>query len=89
MSIKVDRDVRDRAQKVAKKIGVPFSMVINSGLRQFIQEERIVFQTEKSYQMSKKFERKLEKIDEDIRAERNLSPAFSNADDAIRWLHTK
>lgn len=89
ISVKVDKDVRDRARKVSKRIGVPLSMVVNSGLRRFAQEERIVFQTEKAYQMTKKFEKKLEKIDADIKAGRNLSPAFSNAEDAIRWLHAK
>jgi antitoxin component of RelBE/YafQ-DinJ toxin-antitoxin module len=89
ISIKVDKDVRDKARSVAKRIGVPLSMVVNSGLRQFVKEERIIFQTEKSYQMSKSLERKLAKIDADIIAGKNLSPAFSNADDAIAWLHKK
>ena len=89
ISVKVDKDVRDKARKVAKKIGVPLSMVVNSGLRQFAQEERIVFQTDEAYKMSKKLERKLEIIDTDIRAERNLSPAFHSAKDATRWLNAK
>lgn len=86
ISVKVDKDVRDRARKVSKRIGVPLSMVVNSGLRQFVQEERIVFQTEKVYRMTKKFEKKLEKIDADIRAGRNLSPAFKTGDDMDRYL---
>lgn len=89
ISVKVDKDVHDRARKVAKRMGMPLSMVVNSGLRQFALEERIVFETEKTYRMTKKFEKKLEKIDADIRAGRNLSPAFKSADDAIRWLHAK
>ena len=87
--MKVDKDVRDRARKVAREMGVPLSMVVNSGLRQFAEEERIVFQTEKAYRMSKKLEQKLEKIDADIRAGRNVSPAFRSAKDALRWLHAK
>ncbi len=86
MSFKVDKDVRDKARKVAKKIGVPLSMVVNSGLRRFAQEERIVFQTEESYRMSKKLEQRLKKIDADIRAGRNASPAFSNTEDMDRYL---
>ncbi len=89
ISVKVDKDVRDKARKVARRMGVPLSMIVNSGLRQFAFEERIVFQTEKSYRMSKKLEKKLKKIDADIRAGRNMSPAFSNMDDATRWLHSK
>lgn len=89
ISVKVDKDVRDKARIAARKMGVPLSMVVNSQLRRFAQEERIVFQTEKAYRMTKKFERKLEKIDADIKAGRNLSPAFTNAKDALRWLHAK
>lgn len=43
ISVKVDKDVRDRARKVAKKIGVPLSMVVNQQLRQFSDERRIEF----------------------------------------------
>lgn len=86
ISVKVDKDVRDKARKVAKKIGVSLSMVVNSGLRQFAREERIVFQTEEAYQMSKKLEKKLTKIDADIRAGRNLSPGFKNAKEMDAYL---
>ncbi|OGG69122.1 hypothetical protein A3F27_03380 [Candidatus Kaiserbacteria bacterium RIFCSPHIGHO2_12_FULL_53_13] len=86
ISVKVDKDVRDKARKVAQKIGVPLSMVVNSGLRQFAQEERIVFQTEKSYRMSKKLEKKLAKIDADIRAGRNMSPGFTDTKEMDRYL---
>jgi len=87
ISVKVDRDVHERARKISKQIGVPLSMVVNSGLRQFAQEERIVFQTEKVYRMTKKFEKKLEKIDADIKAGRNLSPAFKTAAEMDNYLN--
>lgn len=89
ISVKVDKDVRDRARKVAKSIGVPLSMVVNSGLRRFAEEETITFQTEKAYRMSKKLEKKLKLIEVDIKAGKNLSPVFKNADDAVRWLNSK
>jgi antitoxin component of RelBE/YafQ-DinJ toxin-antitoxin module len=43
ISVKVDKDVRDKARKLAKKIGVPLSMVINRQLKQFTEERRIEF----------------------------------------------
>ena len=43
ISVKVDKSVRDKARKVAKKIGVPLSMVINNQLKRFAEEERIEF----------------------------------------------
>ena len=43
ISVKVDKDVRDRARSVAKRIGVPLSMVVNQKLRQFAAERRVEF----------------------------------------------
>src|SRR3989344_8738432 len=86
ISIKVDKDVRDKARRVAKKIGVPLSVVVNSGLKQFAQEQRIVFQTEEAYRMSKKLERRLAPIEADIKARRNLSPALRTPAEIGRYL---
>ncbi len=86
ISVKVDKDVRDRARKVAKKIGVPLSMIVNSGLRQFVQEEKVVFQTQEAYRMGKRLEQRLKKIDADIRSGRNRSPVFTNSEDMDRYL---
>jgi len=41
ISVKVDKDVRDRARKAAKRIGIPLSMVVNQILKNFIAEQRI------------------------------------------------
>ncbi len=41
ISIKVDKDVRDRARKTAKKMGVPLSLVVNAGLRKFAEDQRL------------------------------------------------
>ena len=74
ISVKVDKDVRDRAQKVARKLGLPLSIIVNTSLRQFAEEERLVIQTPRVYKMTKKLERRLAPIEADIKAGRNLSP---------------
>jgi antitoxin component of RelBE/YafQ-DinJ toxin-antitoxin module len=43
ISVKVDKDVRDRARKAAKRIGVPLSMIVNQQLKTFAAERRIEF----------------------------------------------
>jgi addiction module RelB/DinJ family antitoxin len=88
ISVKVDKDVRDKAQKVAKKLGLSLSLVVNSGLRRFAEEERLVIETPQARTMSKMLERRLAPIEADIKAGRNLSPAFTNAKDAIAWLNS-
>lgn len=87
ISVKIDKDVRDRARKTAKRIGVPLSMVVNQQLRQFADERRIEFY--EPLIPNAKTARDLRKVEADIRAGRNLSPAFENVEDAIQWLHSK
>jgi len=86
MSFKVDKDVRDRARKVAKKIGVPLSMVVNHQLKQFAKDQRIEFG--EPLIPNAKTRKILDEALRDIREGREdkFSPMFDNADDAIRWL---
>ena len=89
MSIKVDKDVRDRARMVAKKIGVPLSMVVNQRLKQFAAEQRVEFY--EPLVPSAKTRKILDQALKDIREGNKsaFSPAFTNMNDAIRWLDKK
>ena len=84
ISVKVDKDVRDRARTVAKRIGIPLSLVVNQKLRQFADERRM--ELYEPLIPNAKTARELRKIDTDIRAGRNMSPAFTNAKDMDRYL---
>lgn len=86
ISVKVDKDVRDRAQKVARKLGLPLSIIVNSSLRQFADEERLVVETGRARKMSKRLERWLTSIEADIKAGRNLSPALRTPAEIGRYL---
>lgn len=86
ISVKVDKDVRDRAQKVARKLGLPLSIVVNSSLRQFADEERLVVETSRARAMSKRLERRLASIESDIRAGKNLSPKLRTPVEIGRYL---
>jgi antitoxin component of RelBE/YafQ-DinJ toxin-antitoxin module len=87
ISFKIDKDVRDRARKMAKSLHIPLSMVVNQKLREFADERRIEFY--EPLTPNAKTARELKKIEADIQAGRNSSPAFSNANDALEWLHSK
>lgn len=89
MSFKIDVDVRNRARIVAKKIGVPLSMVVNQQLKQFVNNQRIEF-----YQPlvpNAKTRKILDEALRDIREGRvdKFSPAFTNVEDMNRWLDGK
>ena len=89
ISVKVDVDVRNRARRVAKKIGVPLSMIVNQHLKQFADERRIEFY--EPLIPNAKTRKILDKALKEIHAGdmRNFSPVLHNADDAIAWLHKK
>ena len=86
ISVKVDKDVRDRARKAAKTIGVPLSMIVNQQLRKFADERRIEFV--EPLIPNAKTRKILDEALRDIREGRKekFSPIFDNADDAIKWL---
>lgn len=87
LSVKVDKDVRDKARSVAKKIGVPLSMVVNQQLKQFAHEQAIEFS--EPLIPNKKTRKILDKALREIKAGdmRNFSPVFTNTDDMFRWLN--
>jgi len=89
ISFKIDTDVRNRARIVAKKIGVPLSMVVNQQLKQFADERRIEFY--EPLIPNAKTRKVLDEAMRDIREGRTdkFSPAFTNMKDAITWLDTK
>lgn len=88
MSIKTDKKVKEKAQKLAKKMGFPLGTLINGFLRQFVRDEAVYFSMspQPPYRMSKKLEEELAEIEEDIKHGRNISPAFENIEDAIEYL---
>lgn len=84
INIKTDLEVKREAQRIAKKLGVSLSALINGYLRQIIRTKRVEFsldETPNKYLIEAiKNARKQRKIGE-------ASPIFDNAKDAIKWLH--
>lgn len=96
INIKADREVKVKAQRVAKQLGVPLSLVINNYLREFVRAKEVRFSLRDSLPLGKPegvlkpaVARRLARIHKDIVEGRNLSPSFSNMDDAIRYLHSQ
>lgn len=82
--IKADREIKENAQKAAKDLGLTLSDVINASLRNFIRTREIIFSD--IPQMTPELEKLLDKVEEDIKHNRNLSPAFKNAKEMDRYL---
>ena len=85
--IKADKEVKENAASLARKLGLNLSDVINASLRNFIRTREIVFSD--MLQMTPELEKLLGKVDEDIKKRRNLSPRFKSVEKSIDWLKTQ
>ncbi len=74
MSFKVNKEVRDKAKKVATRLGIPLSLVVSGALRKFGDEQRIEFALPLT--PNAKTAKLLREAIRDIEAGRNLSPAL-------------
>jgi len=86
LSVKTDPEVKRDAQKLAKEMGVPLSVIVNANLKQFINQRRFVVQaplvpTAKLVKVLEHAEREWEKGNT-----KKSSPVFDDMNDAIRWL---
>jgi len=83
LNVKVDPLVKSQAQKLAKSLSLPLSLVVNNSLRSFIKNREVTFS---EMTPSKKFLTYLKKIDKDIKQGKNLSPAFHSAKEMDDYL---
>ncbi len=93
INIKADREVKIKAQKVAKQLGVPLSLVINNYLRDFIHTKEVYFSLRDSLplgtpqgKLKPTVLRRLARIHKDVVAGKNLSPAFHSVKEMNAYL---
>lgn len=84
INIKADQEVKTKAKKIAGDLGLSLSAIINAYLKQFIRNKNVYFSAMPS--MSCELEEILEKIEKDIKQNKNISPALSSAKDLKKRL---
>ncbi|OGY25285.1 MAG: hypothetical protein A2Z11_02885 [Candidatus Woykebacteria bacterium RBG_16_43_9] len=84
--IKSDKEVKEKAQEVARDLGMPLSTIINAYLKQFIRTKEVQFSLEGALKPSVK--KRLDRLQKEATEGKNLSPTFDNAEDAIRYLRS-
>lgn len=87
INLKADTKVKKDAQKIAAELGLTLSAVINASLKQFIRTKEIYFSA--APRMTPELERLVGRAERDFKTGRNVSPTFSDADEAIAYLHSK
>ena len=84
LNIKIDRDLKKKAQKTAKELGIPLSMVASNYMRQFVDQRQITFSA--PLVPNKKTAKILREALKDIHSGKNLSPAFKTGSEMDRYL---
>ena len=81
--VKTDPTTKTQAQKLAKKLGLNLSIVINASLKQFIINQSLFLSQTPT--MSAQLENTLKQAEKDFRKGR-VSPVFTTAKAAIAYL---
>lgn len=82
--VKADKEVKENAQKLAAELGLSLSDVIGASLRNFIRTREVYFTH--TPRMTPELEKLLDQVEDDIKHNKNLSPRFKTAEEAIGYL---
>lgn len=81
---KTEPEVKIKAQKVAKELGLSLSSLINAWLRQLIKTRTVTFSAS-SEEPSEYLKAVIKRAEENYK-KRKTSPAFNDVEEAIKWL---
>lgn len=74
INIKADKEIKERAQGLARQLGLPLSAIINAYLKDFIYRQEVKFSLEP--QIRPELEKFLEKISKDYNRGKNIIGPF-------------
>ena len=86
INIKADKDIKEKASRTARQMGLPLSTILNAFLRQFVLEKSITFSI--PFKPTKWLERVLEEADKDFREDKNIKGPFYSADEMMKSLRS-
>ena len=81
---KTDKKRKEAAQRTAKKMGIPFSAVMNRLMDQFIEKRRITF-SEESYKPTPYLKRLLIQGEKDLKTGKNIK-TFNSLEELMHDL---
>jgi len=84
LTVKVDKKLKEKAQKTAERVGLPLGTVVNGFLRQFVRDKRVVFsETPTPY-----LEKLLAQAEKDI-ANGDISPVLRTPKEVVDYLRAQ
>ena len=84
INVKIKKELKENAQKLARDLGLSLSTVINAYLRQFMRNKSVYFTVVPD--MSPELERLLGKIEYDVQRGKNLSKPISSKKELKKYL---
>ena len=86
INIKADVKVKEKAQNVARNLGMPLSTIINAYLHQFIRTKEVHFSLEGELKPSVK--RRLDRLQKEVLEGKNLSPTLRTPQEMDAYLES-
>lgn len=84
LNVKTDKDVKERAQALAKHLGIPLSIVVNAYLKDFIYSGE--FRVTREPELRPEVAKRLLKQMQEAREGKNLSPALHSIEEVKAYL---
>ena len=81
---KTDKKLKEAAQKMAKKMGIPFSAVMNQVLKEIVNREQITFSAQE-YEPTPYLKRLLIQGEKDLRTGKNIK-TFNSLEEMRAYL---
>jgi len=82
--VKADKDVKAKAQRIAKEMGLPLSTVINAYLKEFVRNQVVTFALEP--EPRPEVARLLKQASSDYKKGKNISGPFSTPREIKTYL---
>lgn len=82
--IKTDPQLKAKAQRIAEKMGLSLTSIINRYLKYFVTAETITFSTRDEIPSQYLID-SIKKADKNIK-EGKVSPGFKTGEEAVKWL---
>jgi len=89
LNVKIDPNLKSKAQAVAKELGLPISIIVAAGLRDFVNTRSITISD--SPHLKPEVEAELLSMSKQARAGNfdDYSPPFDNLENSFAWLDAK
>ena len=84
INIKADKDVKEKASRTAKQMGLPLSTIMNAFLKQFIEQKSVTFSV--PLRPTKWLQKILLEAEEDWKKGKNIEGPFYTAEEFMKGL---